>query len=83
MTRQEIFDKAYLGMASQGFRASLRRPDSNSSAYRAPDGCRCSIGWVIPDNLYDPVFEGLRYVGYCASRISMSFSSQKARIRCF
>jgi hypothetical protein len=52
---QEVFDIVVTHLITQ------RRPSYDSSKccmYRAPDGLRCAVGVLIPDNLYDPEFEG-------------------------
>lgn len=46
MTRQEIFNKAYLGLKSQGFKQSEW---AGSCKYNGPNNTHCAIGWVIPD----------------------------------
>lgn len=45
MTRQEIFDKVYLGLKSQGFRQSI---NNYQCVYRGPYGRRCAIGHLMP-----------------------------------
>ena len=57
-TRQEIFNVAYRGLASQGFRKSIG-PGDAGCAYRGRNADRCAIGWCIPDAEYDVGFEGL------------------------
>lgn len=54
-TRQKIFDIAYLGLASQNWELS-RTPQM--CMYRGPNGTKCAIGHCIPDELYEPEFEG-------------------------
>lgn len=54
--RQEIFDAAYKGLASQGFVRSLAEV---GCAYRGAEGRRCAIGFLIPDEKYSPELEGL------------------------
>lgn len=49
-TRQEIFDIAYRGLASQGWKQSSNA--SGSCAYRGKNGLKCAIGWLIPDEKY-------------------------------
>ena len=52
---QEVFDIVVNHLVTQ------RRPaytDLSGCMYRAPDGLRCAVGALIPDNLYDPEFEG-------------------------
>lgn len=54
-TRQEIFNVAYRGLASQGFRQSKV---GGSCRYRGDNGDRCAIGWCISDKDYCPTIEG-------------------------
>lgn len=56
MTRQEIFDKVARHLLTQGQRAETEGGDC---VYRAEDGTKCAVGCLIPDELYDPEFEGL------------------------
>ena len=52
---QEVFDIVVNHLFTQG------RPSYGgvqNCMYRAPDGLRCAVGVLIPDNLYDPEFEG-------------------------
>lgn len=53
-TRQEIFNVAYRGLASQGFRQSL---GEYGCAYRGDNDSRCAIGWCIPDANYKEKFD--------------------------
>jgi len=55
MKNQEIFDKAYLGLKSQGFIRSVS--SGISCVYRGPEGRKCAVGWLIPDEKYDPKFD--------------------------
>ena len=51
---QEVFDIVVNHLVTQ------RRPaytGLSGCMYRAPDGLRCAVGVLIPDNLYDPEFE--------------------------
>lgn len=50
MNTQEVFDKAYLGLKSQGFRKSANH--NNKCFYRGPAGLKCAIGHCIPDKAY-------------------------------
>lgn len=54
LTRQEAFNTALAGLRQQG------RPSGGSGGcfYRSPDGCKCAIGWLIPDDKYSPDLEG-------------------------
>lgn len=53
MEKQEIFDKVYDALLKQGV-ASI---DSNGSCmYRGPNGTKCAIGHLIPDELFEHDF---------------------------
>ena len=56
MTGQEIFDTVLAHLRKQG-RAS--RTIAGGCRYRGPDGTACAVGCLIPDELYDPMIEGL------------------------
>ena len=55
MNRQQIFDAAYRGLASQNFFQSRR---NGWCAYRGEGGFRCAVGHLIPDEKYSPNLEG-------------------------
>lgn len=60
-TRQEVFDAAVKGLASQGFERSMSKHIDTLTevcAYRGEGGLKCSIGHLIPDEAYDPSIEG-------------------------
>lgn len=63
-TRQEIFDIAYRGLASQGFERSAI--PNGHCLYFGPDGRRCAIGWNLPDNLPSGSVDGVGYGLYDA-----------------
>lgn len=54
MNRQEVFNRAYLGILAQGC-PSLR---SGMCAYRGVGDVKCAIGHNIPDKKYNFDFEG-------------------------
>lgn len=56
MTPQEIFDTVATHLFTQGKRAM--DPNTDRCAYRTPDGKKCAIGCLIPDELYDQGMEG-------------------------
>lgn len=61
MTRQEIFDTVVINLRKQGRVSEGRVNDSEgvTCLYRNKEnGCRCAAGWLIPDEDYDPSFEG-------------------------
>lgn len=55
---QDIFDAAYKGLASQGFKQS-KSPNAGGCAYRGEDGLRCAVGHLIADENYNEGLEGL------------------------
>jgi hypothetical protein len=61
MNKQQIFDKVYQGLASQNFRQSSSA--GGRCLYRGPDGLKCAIGWLIPDDEYHESFEKLPIIG--------------------
>lgn len=52
MDKQEAFNKAYLGLKSQGFKMSVL--NSGMCVYRTEGGLKCAVGWLIPDDKYSP-----------------------------
>lgn len=58
MIAQEIFDTVVRHLAQQGHKALRRGVVDNACAYRAPDGSKCAVGCLIPDDLYRFDFEG-------------------------
>ena len=57
-TLQDIFNRAYFGLASQGFALSSFS-GGGPCLYRGPNGLKCAIGHCIPDDRYNPKIEGL------------------------
>jgi hypothetical protein len=55
--KQDAFNRAVSGLASQGFQRSTRSV-SNWCAYRGDGGKRCAVGWLIPDGAYSSKIEG-------------------------
>lgn len=56
LTAQEIFDKGVGGVLDQmGFAWNY---DGEYCVYRAPDGCKCVVGHLIPEAAYDSSLEG-------------------------
>ena len=56
MTAQEIFDTVLAHLRKQGEAA---KSYEGECVYRGPDGTSCAVGCLIPDELYDPLIEGL------------------------
>ena len=60
MTRQEMFNAAARQLLNQGGPALTPGGPfgTDRCAYRGPNGTRCAVGALIPDELYDPAMEG-------------------------
>lgn len=74
VTVQEVFDAVWQAFVVEG-RPFAVSPDKNEHGvypclYRGPNGTKCAIGLIIPDEEYDPEFENerantvLRKLGY-------------------
>ena len=57
LTKQQIFDRATEHLRQQ--RAQSIDPVTSVCRYRGPDGLKCAVGVLIPDELYSPEMEGL------------------------
>lgn len=54
LTKQEMFDRAYNGLASQGWMVAT---ENGACRYLTQDGKRCAWGWVDPEGTKDaPTF---------------------------
>lgn len=56
MKRREIFDKVKAHLLEQNERSS-RINDMDTCLYRGPNGLKCAVGVLIPDDLYHPDME--------------------------
>lgn len=54
MTDQELYNKVKAHLLAQRTKAMY----GNMCRYRTPDGLKCAIGCLIPDDKYNPSFEG-------------------------
>ena len=59
MTRQDMFNKAYIGLKDQNFEKAWDGA-SKGCMYRDKRGRKCAIGFLIPDFAYNHWFEGKR-----------------------
>lgn len=63
LDRQSSFNRAVAGILGQGalakneYGACYYRFDPVTEAHEANAPLRCAIGWLIPDDMYDPNFE--------------------------
>lgn len=75
MTRQEAFDKAVRGLASQGFkRAMAVGEDGVASCAHQIGDLRCAFGWVMPDDFLARLREDGE-MSSCAAAIFDSYGS--------
>lgn len=61
LTNQEIFTKVVTALMQQNAKSSMARyedPTDTRCLYRGPNGLKCGIGHLIPDDLYCPSMEG-------------------------
>jgi len=63
MTPQEVFDTVVAHARAQGCKALVEVRDEDGETdtqcvYRGPDGTRCFVGALIPDNVYHSDMEG-------------------------
>jgi hypothetical protein len=58
MNKQEAFNKIYLGLKSQGFEKSFNETIYRCQ-YRGPNGLKCAVGHLIPDDKYHESLEKL------------------------
>ena len=56
MGMQETFDFVFKKLYEQN---AVSIGFTGMCAYRGKDGRRCAVGWLIPDELYDPKMEGM------------------------
>ena len=55
---QELFNKIYLGLKSQNFEQSAVYENGNLRClYRGPNGLKCAVGFLIPDEKYNESIE--------------------------
>lgn len=58
MNKQEVFDRVWNHFVVEGNPLSISRDIEGSCLYRGPDGTKCAVGLLIPDELYSPDMEG-------------------------
>ena len=70
MNQQEMFDKVAIHLLTQNKKAikvlknEYTGLDDNMCVYRNDAGEKCAAGCLIPDELYDPKFEGMNTSAY-------------------
>lgn len=59
LNNQTLFDTVARHLLKQGKRSGETQEDGSFACmYRAPDGCKCAAGAILPDDKYDPAMEG-------------------------
>lgn len=77
MNSQETYDHVKNHLLTQNREARLY----GSCAYRSADGLKCAIGCLIPDDKYDPAFEGMLWSSNVTLRkLVESVTSASARL---
>lgn len=59
LNKQDVFDVVAWQMLRQNAQSIAPGPGSTKCMYRAPDGKRCAVGWLIPDEVYQRPLEFL------------------------
>ena len=54
MTNQEVFDIVSAHLLKQ----NAKSIEDGVCKYKGPNGMMCAVGVLIPDDKYDPIFEG-------------------------
>lgn len=67
MTKQETFDTVAAHLLKQGKR-SMSGP--RTCLYRGPDGMKCAVGCLIPDDLYRSSLEGIAVVDILSDEVT-------------
>lgn len=57
MNRQEVFGRSITAIVAQGHPAIAKKPGGDGCVYRAPNGDKCAIGHLIPDDVYQPAMD--------------------------
>lgn len=66
---QEVYDTVVQHLYAQGGKSYGDFPDdagakgSSGCLYRSPDGRKCAVGALIPDDIYEEAMEGLSITG--------------------
>jgi hypothetical protein len=63
-TKQELFDAVVDGFCAQGWRRSI--DENGACVYRGPNGTKCAIGILIPNDVYSVRMEGKPLSGLLA-----------------
>lgn len=59
LTKQEILDKVVHHLKIDGRPSYVQEPNGPRCLYRGPNGTRCFVGALIPDENYTPFLENL------------------------
>ena len=84
MNQQEIFDKVATHLIAQGkqslgyWRQTEWSQPALGCAYRGDGGTMCAAGCLIPDDEYDPVFEGMPW--NCIAQEVPSFANASVEV---
>ena len=58
LNKQQVFDKVAAHLLAQGITSSKGHEVGGTCLYRGPNGTKCAVGCLIPDDLYSPNMEG-------------------------
>lgn len=58
LNKQQVFDKVASHLLAQKLTSSKSNLVGGTCLYRGPNGTKCAVGCLIPDDLYDAKMEG-------------------------
>lgn len=58
LNKQQVFDKVAAHLLAQGQTSSKGNHPGGTCLYRGPNGTKCAVGCLIPDDMYEPTMEG-------------------------
>jgi hypothetical protein len=82
MNKQEILNAVVTHLRKQGVPAIASDSSENECMYRTEAGLKCAAGCLIPDEDYNPIFEGSQVRGYgspVADYFSNRFGSEEVK----
>lgn len=72
MNKQEMFNKVWLGLQAQGWKQSII---GTTCRYRGPEGLKCAVGHLIPDDKYQSYWESSS-IAYLIGRFPLLLGMQ-------
>ena len=80
LSTQDVFDVIAWNLLRQNARAREVHGDRSYCRYRASDGRRCAIGFILPDEVYHHTLEGLAARDLAHQLINTNFGHDFAKL---